>query len=281
LVWPVRVQGETAAAEVVAAINGFNALKARPDLLIVARGGGSLEDLWPFNEEAVVRAVAASAIPVISAIGHETDTTLIDHVADWRAPTPTAAAERAVPVRADLMAELATLQGRVRRAARRYLEERRLRLRAARRALPKPDEVLAFARQRLDAAAGRLRPSLRANVQRHGLSLARVSGALSPRTLGERLLERRRRTIEVSQRASRALRQVLARRRDRMAAEAKLLHSLGYRSVLARGFAVVHEAGGRMLHSAAGVRPGIKLAIEFADGKVSATSEGGSRGSLF
>ena len=112
LVWPVRVQGETAAAEVAAAIAGFNAMEQRPDLLIVARGGGSLEDLMPFNEEVVVRAVAASTIPLISAVGHETDTTLIDHAADWRAPTPTAAAERAVPVRADLLAEIVSLAAR-------------------------------------------------------------------------------------------------------------------------------------------------------------------------
>ena len=109
IVWPVRVQGETTGAEVSAAIRGFNAMVDKPDLLIVARGGGSLEDLWPFNDEIIVRAVAASQIPVISAIGHETDTTLIDHVADWRAPTPTAAAERAVPVRADLLAEVVAI----------------------------------------------------------------------------------------------------------------------------------------------------------------------------
>jgi exodeoxyribonuclease VII large subunit len=155
LVWPVRVQGETAAAEVVSAITGFNAMAEKPDLLIVARGGGSLEDLWPFNDEAIVRAVAASAIPIISAIGHETDTTLIDHAADWRAPTPTAAAERAVPVRTDLLAETASLLARQRRAIFRVMQERKLRLQSAGRALPNPDDMLAIARQRLDAAHGR------------------------------------------------------------------------------------------------------------------------------
>jgi len=133
LVWPVRVQGETAAAEVAAAIIGFNAMENPPELLIVARGGGSLEDLWPFNEEIVVRAAANSKIPLISAIGHETDTTLIDFASDLRAPTPTAAAERAVPVRADLIAELASLNARQKRGLSRVFSEVKLRLQSAAR----------------------------------------------------------------------------------------------------------------------------------------------------
>jgi exodeoxyribonuclease VII large subunit len=249
----------------------------------VARGGGSLEDLWPFNDEAIVRAVAASTIPVISAIGHETDTTLIDHAADWRAPTPTAAAERAVPVRADLLAEMSSLEARVRRAITRVLQERKLRLQSADRALPKPDELLAFARQKFDGLVTRLPKSLTSNVQRHGLSLARVSGRLSARPLRERIVERRRKIADLSGRSRRALLQLLARRRDRFNAEAKLLQSMGYKSVLARGFAVVRDDGGRMLHSAAAVKPAAKLSIEFADGKVAAKAEGGGggQGSLF
>ncbi len=282
IVWPVHVQGETAAGEVVAAINGFNAMAKKPDLLIVARGGGSLEDLWPFNDETIVRAVAASTIPVISAIGHETDTTLIDHAADWRAPTPTAAAERAVPVRADLLAEMSSLEARVRRAIARVLQERKLRLQSASRALPKPDDMLAFARQRFDGAASRLPGSLRANLQRHDVSLARVTGRLSARPLRERIVERRRKISDLTQRSRRALLQLFSRRRDRFVAEAKLLQSMGYKSVLARGFAVVRDDGGRMLHSAASVKPAAKLSIEFADGKVAAKAEGGGgQGSLF
>src|SRR3954470_7829843 len=153
LVWPVRVQGETSAAEVAAAIEGFNALPEggplpRPDLIIVARGGGSLEDLWSFNEEIVVRAAAASMIPLISAVGHETDFTLIDFAADWRAPTPTAAAEKAVPVRSKLLVETDSLARRALACWQRCQEARRTELRAAARALPGLEDLFALPRQR-------------------------------------------------------------------------------------------------------------------------------------
>ncbi len=267
IVWPVRVQGETAAAEVVAAIKGFNVMAEKPDLLIVARGGGSLEDLWPFNDEAIVRAVAESDIPIISAIGHETDTTLIDHAADWRAPTPTAAAERAVPVRTDLLAETASLLARQRRAISRVLQERKLRLQSAGRALPKPDDMLAIARQRLDGAAGRLPSSLRSNVQRHRLFLARSAGRLSLNVVRNRIDDGMRRVPDMGKRAERALRQLLAKRSDRFNAEAKLFQSMSYKSVLARGFAIVRDAAGKPLRAAAGVKPNANLSIEFADGE--------------
>jgi exodeoxyribonuclease VII large subunit len=282
IIWPVRVQGETAAAEVTAALHGFNAMADRPDLLIVARGGGSLEDLWPFSDEAIVRAVAASAIPVISAIGHETDTTLIDHAADWRAPTPTAAAEKAVPVRADLMAEVAALEARRRRGLQRLMQERRLRLESAGRALPKPDDILAMARQRYDAAASRLPASLKGSVQRHAVVFARLAGHLSPQTIAWRLKESARRVPEAADRASRGLGIVLNRKRERFAAEAKLLQALSYRGVLARGFAVVRDAAGKPLRLAAAVKPASRLAIEFSDGQVGAvTDKAPGQGSLF
>jgi exodeoxyribonuclease VII large subunit len=282
IVWPVRVQGETAAAEVVAAITGFNAMAEPPDLLIVARGGGSLEDLWPFNDEAIVRAVAASTIPIISAIGHETDTTLIDHAADWRAPTPTAAAERAVPVRADLLAETASLLARQRRAISRVSQDRKLRLQSASRALPKPDDMLAIARQRLDSTTARLPASLRSNLQRHGIALARSAGRLSLNTMRNRLAENQRRVPDLAARTNRALRQLLSRRSDRFTAATKLLQAMSYKSILARGFAVVRDADGKPLRTAADVKPNANLAIEFADGdvkvKAAATS---NQGSLF
>src|SRR5690242_14259849 len=172
LVWPVKVQGEGSAEQVAAAIRGFNALAPngripRPDLLIVARGGGSLEDLWSFNEEIVVRAAADSMIPLISAVGHETDVTLIDFAADVRAPTPTAAAEMAVPVRADLMLRMDSLVRRSLASWRRCQETRRTELRAAARALPTAEGLLALPRQRLDHAATRLPRALIANVKLH------------------------------------------------------------------------------------------------------------------
>ena len=184
LVWPVRVQGETSAAEVAQAIRGFNALAPggaipRPDLLIVARGGGSLEDLWSFNEEVVVRAAAESEIPLIAAVGHETDWTLIDHAADVRAPTPTAAAELSVPVRSELMANLADLDGRLRRAALRLAERRRSELRALVRALPSGEAILALPRQRLDAALAALRSRSRAGFDARALA-SPICRAASP-----------------------------------------------------------------------------------------------------
>ncbi|MBM6579006.1 exodeoxyribonuclease VII large subunit [Microvirga sp. BT689] len=171
LVWPVRVQGETCAAEVAAAIRGFNALEPggripRPDVLIVARGGGSIEDLWGFNEEIVVRAAAESAIPLVSAVGHETDTTLIDHAADMRAPTPTGAAEMVVPVRVELMAAVNDLSRRHVEASLRLVDRRRSDLRATARALPSAEALFSPKRQRLDLAATKLGPALMGNARR-------------------------------------------------------------------------------------------------------------------
>ena len=182
LVWPVRVQGETSAAEVAAAIAGFNALPEggampRPDLLIVARGGGSLEDLWSFNEEIVVRAAAASAIPLISAVGHETDFTLIDYAADVRAPTPTAAAEMAVPVRSELIETVGDLGGRLAGAALRLIETNRRELRAAARALPRAEDLFAMPRRVFDELASRIGRALTANTRAHRTQLRARRGA--------------------------------------------------------------------------------------------------------
>ena len=192
LVWPVKVQGEGAAAEVAAAVRGFDALPAngpvrRPDLLIVARGGGSIEDLWAFNEEVVVRAVAACSIPVISAVGHETDTSLCDYAADLRAPTPTAAAEIAVPVLAEVRNNIATLSLRSERCARRYHERACERLQALVRVLPRRDALLGPQRQRMDDLAGRLDRALERRVTLARGQLDRSAGALRPAMLEQRL----------------------------------------------------------------------------------------------
>ncbi|RUX29733.1 exodeoxyribonuclease VII large subunit [Mesorhizobium sp. M7A.F.Ca.US.011.01.1.1] len=216
LVWPVRVQGETSGAEVTAAVSGFNALAwdgavQRPDLLIVARGGGSLEDLWGFNDEALARAVAASGIPVISAVGHETDWTLIDLVADVRAPTPTGAAEIAVPVKADLEATLASLGARLKAAVLRNFERKRQAARAAARALPSPDQLLALPRRRLDEATSRLGRGLLVSTERKRARFFAVK--LTPAMLSQRIAEARRTNERNLLRAQGALRTLARARR--------------------------------------------------------------------
>ena len=221
VLWPVRVQGDTCAAEVAAAIRGFNALPAggplpRPDVLIVARGGGSLEDLWGFNEEIVVRAAAESAIPLISAVGHETDWTLIDLAADARAPTPTKAAEWAVPKHGELVEQTAKLGLRLGTAARRALEGMRAHLRAAARGLPRRGDLLALPRQRFDAVDQRLGRALRENTRRHGDRLVRSSARLQPRLLEARLSRTRDRLEAMGHRAQTALDRRIAPRRARL-----------------------------------------------------------------
>jgi exodeoxyribonuclease VII large subunit len=220
LIWPVRVQGETCAADVAAAIRGFNAIApggaiARPDVLIVARGGGSLEDLWGFNEEVVVRAVAESAIPLISAVGHETDWTLIDLVADARAPTPTKAAEWAVPKHADLAQDTAKLGLRLATAARRVLESARTHLKAAARGLPRLEDLVALPRQRFDAVEKRLGRALLANTRAHHMRHVRISSRLHPRLLSVRFGRARDRLDTFGRRNVDALSRSAAARRTR------------------------------------------------------------------
>ena len=222
LVWPVKVQGEGSAEQVAAAIRGFNALPEggripRPDLLIVARGGGSLEDLWSFNEEIVVRAAADSMIPLISAVGHETDVTLIDFAADKRAPTPTAAAEMAVPVRSELFAEVESLARRAVMCWQRTQESRRNELRAAARALPAAHELLAIPRQRLDAAGSGLPRGLRANTHAHFRRFAASSARLTLRVLHGQMTHARARLATGGERLTHSARSLLHRRRERFA----------------------------------------------------------------
>ena len=224
LVWPVKVQGEGSAEQVAAAIRGFNALPEggripRPDLLIVARGGGSLEDLWSFNEEIVVRAAADSMIPLISAVGHETDITLIDFAADKRAPTPTAAAEMAVPVRSELFVEVSTLARRTMVCWQRGQEARRNELRAAARALPAANELLAIPRQRLDSAGGALPRGLRANTHAHFRRFAASSAQLTVRRAARpgRVTRASASTIVGERLTHCGARSLLHRRRDRFA----------------------------------------------------------------
>ena len=279
IVWPVRVQGDGAANEIAAAIEGFNALPEdgptpRPDILIVARGGGSLEDLWCFNEEIVVRAAAGSMIPLISAVGHETDITLIDFASDRRAPTPSAAAEMAVPVRSDLLSRIATQTRRMGACWLRGQESRRAEMRAAARALPSLDMLLAIPRQRLDTASERLPRALRANAQVHHQKFDRIISRLSLRLLTERTVQCKDRVRALAERGTRAQKTNLARKLDRLTSAGQLLNAFSYRGVLRRGFALVRDAEGHPLRAASSIGEGTRIEVEFADGRVGATADG-------
>jgi exodeoxyribonuclease VII large subunit len=308
LVWPVRVQGETSAGEVAQAIRGFNALPedgpiARPDVLVVARGGGSLEDLWSFNEDIVVRAAAESLIPLVSAIGHETDWTLIDLAADIRAPTPTGAAEMIVPVRADLVAGLVDLDRRRIAGMARLVERRKSDLRGLVRGLPAAGDLIAIPRQRLDLSAGKLGQALLVGLRRHetrlaGLSMRlsrqspharlaaareklsgagkRLAAALRARLRGEAMMTQRRseQLVATQLRLRQAVHTTQTRRHDKLQALNTLLRSVSYQGVLARGFALVRDKQSKPLRSAGAIHPGMALTLEFADGTVKASANG-------
>ena len=281
LVWPVKVQGEGSAEQVAAAITGFNALPQggripRPDVIIVARGGGSLEDLWCFNEEIVVRAAAESMIPLISAVGHETDITLIDFAADKRAPTPTAAAEMAVPVRADLIGQLNALGARQFSCWQRSIDQRRKELRSLTRALPTADRLLERQRQTLDMLSERLPQALRTNAHQHERRHARIAARFGPQLLRIRLARLLERVAALGDRSRRAEKILRLRRGDRLTTAAQLLAAFSYRGVLARGFALVRDGEGHPLRSAAAVTAGLRMDIEFADGRVGAVADGTS-----
>jgi exodeoxyribonuclease VII large subunit len=327
IVWPVKVQGEGSGEEVAQAIDGFNAIVpggpiARPDVLIVARGGGSLEDLWSFNDEIVVRAAAASDIPLISAVGHETDWTLIDHAADKRAPTPTGAAEMAVPVKAELEAGLASLSARLKAAALRQMDIRKTALKALARALPSIDGLLALPRRRFDEAAAGLGKGLELNTLNKRASFDRTVSKLRPDLLVTRIGERRQTLSDATMRADRVIDRMIDRNRGRiagadaslrglparlgmeagrqsdrlknlmlradaairmrlergqaaLASQDRVLQSLSYKNVLARGYAVIRDADDRPVSLAGNLAAGQPIAIEFADGRVNAvTTEG-------
>ncbi|WP_238366947.1 exodeoxyribonuclease VII large subunit [Mesobacterium pallidum] len=240
LIWPVAVQGEACARQVAAAIEGFNRLSPggavpRPDLLIVARGGGSIEDLWGFNEEIVARAAAASEIPLISAVGHETDTTLIDYVSDRRAPTPTAAAEIAVPVRLELLTWLDGQGARLSRALTSGITQRGQRLRDLSRALPRPDSLLDRPRQRLDVASDRLPAALTRTVQARRVALSEAAGRLHPSTLRGMVSGRRDRFALWQGRLSPALLRAVSDKRNALDRRADRLSVTPIRREIAQG----------------------------------------------
>jgi exodeoxyribonuclease VII large subunit len=316
LLWPVLVQGDKAADQVARAIAGFNALPAdgpvpRPNLLIVARGGGSIEDLWAFNEEVVVRAAAASTIPLISAIGHETDTTLIDFASDRRAPTPTGAAEIAVPVRLELQERISLIGARFSRAMVRSLERAKIELRAATARLPRADTLFASARQRMDVIDLRFGPSLRTLVAAKAHGLAAIGGRLRPYVLHQEVTRKALLVASLGQRLGAALTRRTALERDvlmrseqhlalasqrlkagltrsieaktrHLAGQASLLEALSYRSALERGFAVVRTDKGAVVRAKSAIKADARLTLTFLDGdvKVRAIDEP-VQGSLF
>ncbi|NQW11367.1 MAG: exodeoxyribonuclease VII large subunit [Alphaproteobacteria bacterium] len=301
LVWPVLVQGEAAKAQVTAAIEGFNALPEsggllpRPDLLIVARGGGSLEDLWTFNEEEVVRAAAASDIPLISAIGHETDTTLIDFASDKRAPTPTAAAEMAVPVRADLVARIAEDTGRLAHAMARRLTEAAAAVAGMARGLGDPVARIEQEQQRLDFAASmagsrltarldRLRDRIDRRLPTPNEILTRTHGRLETVVRGLRLTSIERALSEGARDIDRlavtgeqAVSRWLTGVEDHLKGLQRVLDANSFERVLDRGFVLVRDAEGVPVMSAAAATDGQAVSLRFRDGERAAViGEGGT-----
>ncbi len=270
IVWPVVVQGDQAATQVAAAIRGFEALAPggaipRPDVLIVARGGGSVEDLWAFNDEALARTVAACAIPLISAVGHETDTTLIDFVSDRRAPTPTAAAEIATPVLAELKAAVSDLGARMHRCGGRAVEDRRGRVQAAGRALTRVEDMVELAAQRFNIVSGRLAAGLARNAAVHERDLVRVSARFSPQLLQRPQAVQRQRLDGVAARLQPGVSRGLERASERLAALSKLYTAVDPDRPLQRGFARVQRADGSLVVAGASLAPGETVSIKFGD----------------
>ncbi len=278
LVWPVLVQGQGAAEQIAAAVRGFSGLPAdgpipRPDLVIVARGGGSVEDLWAFNEEVVVRAIADCSIPIISAVGHETDTTLADFAADMRAPTPTAAAEMAVPVREELRGQLAELGMRKRRAVVRPLQLGRERLAVRVQRLLRPENLLAAPVQKLDDLSERLRRGLSERIGIARTALQKDASRLSAPLLAARLTHARGRLA--AQRLSPALLTArVTNGQERLAAMTRVMASLNPDNVLARGYVRVTGADGRTLTDAVVAAKEARLSLHFRDGELAVVPNG-------
>tara|TARA_B110000003_G_scaffold276546_1_gene323761 strand:+ start:5556 stop:6914 length:1359 start_codon:yes stop_codon:yes gene_type:complete len=274
LLWPVSVQGERCAPDVTAAINGFNRLTPggampRPELIIVARGGGSIEDLWGFNEETVVRAAAESEIPLISAVGHETDTTLIDFASDLRAPTPTAAAEYAVPVRADLMGWLSSMDERRVRSLSTILEIKRQRLKDLSRGLPAPEELVAMSTQRLDSISERLPRALITVSNYKRTILLQTSAGLRGSLLRNKLADRAEAINRFVKSIQSNMKVITQRHQSALEGLERLRQTLGYEATLQRGYAVIRNENGGIVTSVKVADESKSLEIEFQDGKTS------------
>ena len=243
-------------------------------MIIVARGGGSVEDLWAFNDETLARTAAASAIPLISAVGHETDTTLIDFVSDRRAPTPTAAAEMATPVLLELKAAIADYERRLQRCGGQAIEGRRQRLADLARGLPRPEDLMALASQRFDHAAARLGAGLSRNVDAHGRDLASIAGSLKPGLLEREMKLKRERLAEFWVRLAPLPLRCIQAAEDRVLALEQLRRSYNPDGPLKRGFARVHHADGRLARSSRDLQSGEAVMLKFEDGDRGAVVDG-------
>ncbi len=272
VVWPVLVQGKGAAEQVAGAIRGFSEMEPggvvpRPDLVIVARGGGSIEDLWGFNEEAVVRAIAECSIPVISAVGHETDTTLADYAADRRAPTPTAAAEMAVPVRADLQATLADFATRQRRAVHRPVELGRERLEARMQRMPRAEVLLQHQAQRLDELSERLRRGLRDRAGKGREALAGTAARLNPQLL-KGVVRSGQQSLAAIRLRPALVERPIAQAQSKLDALARLAEQLHPERPLERGYAIVMDGAGTAITSKVKAQAESALTLRFKDGEL-------------
>ena len=271
LVWPVAVQGDGAAVQIANAIKGFNELDKNgpipvPDVLIVARGGGSLEDMLPFYEEIVVRTAANSRIPLISAVGHETDTTMIDFASDRRAPTPTAAAEMAVPVRLDLIAMARESGNRLDGAAKRFIEKQALQVARIAGKLTHPRVMMETLAQRLDDRTERLQTAVNTVLSRQQQRLARLAAGLNILPLKQNIQHGSQKLESLTVRLQNAAKLQFEKKLQRLNATGQLLESLSYHSVLRRGFVLVRDDAGNTIMRAADVKAGSELNLTFADG---------------
>lgn len=286
LLWGSLVQGEDAARQIAAGIRGFNAIAKggiqtpsgfipRPDVIIVARGGGSFEDLWCFNDEDVVRAAAASEIPLISAVGHETDTTLIDYAADLRAPTPTGAAEKAVPVRLELAGQISTDSARLSAAVTQLLDAKTNILTGLARGLPPLDRVIADYAMKVDDRAERLKNAALTALTQKALTVQQSAARLLHPA--NALAQASNVLIKIAQPLDSAMKNILTSQESRLQTAARLLESCSYKSVLERGFALVTDADGGTVTSAAQANGQKRLNLIFKDGRTSVVTDGGGK----
>ncbi|MEE2773437.1 MAG: exodeoxyribonuclease VII large subunit [Pseudomonadota bacterium] len=281
LIWPATMQGEKCAEEVSAAIEGFNKLETstgfeKPDLLIIARGGGSVEDLWGFNEEIVVRAASASQIPIISAIGHETDITLLDYVADRRAPTPSAAAEMAVPVRSDLIEKVETLNSRMTQQIFQFLDRQKSKTLDLHRAMPKPKSIVYDQVQYLDLIASQFENAFSVFLKEKRISLIKAAAdILKPSLIMMEFENRRKNLVNISSRLEFVAQQIIKNSRNKLDELGRLQDTLSYKNTLLRGFVIVRDEEQRLVNSKRQAKDSQALLIEFKDGKLQVTVDRG------